>query len=126
MNYSNCQAEITRNVENSKLKVVLFSDSDVFAGTESHIFTLASGLNQEGWDPIIACPNPSPLAERARSKRIQVLAIDKSGLVDIPAIRKLAALLQTEQVQVIHCHNGRTHLNNPIPAALARRVRTDA
>ena len=43
--------------------------------------------------------------------------IAKTGLIDKRAVGTLVGLLQSERVQIVHTHNGRTHLN----AALAVR-----
>ena len=47
------------------LNVMLYTDSDIFAGTERHIMELARGLRQENVDVAIACPAASPLNELA-------------------------------------------------------------
>jgi glycosyltransferase involved in cell wall biosynthesis len=95
--------------------IVLYSDSDVYAGTEAHILTLARALRGIGVDCGIASPAPSPLEAGAKSSGLQHFPIAKIGLVDRAAIKTLAALIRSERIRIIHTHNGRTHLN----AALA-------
>ena len=100
-------------------KVALFTDSDVFAGTERHILDLAEGLRELGVLVQIACPVPSPLAEMARGRKLTVMAIEKGGPIDLGAIRKLGALFRSGELDLVHAHNGRTALSSVLAAAWA-------
>ena len=108
---------------NEKIKIALFTDADVFAGTEQHMLTLAMGLNEQHVSVRIACPSPSPLSDKAQTKGISVIPIAKCGLVDLKAIRILRRLLKSGSVDIIHCHNGRTMLQAAIAVKLAGRGR---
>jgi glycosyltransferase involved in cell wall biosynthesis len=92
------------------LRVLLFTDADVFAGTERHMLDLAVGLRAEGVTVMIGCPTPSPLADKSAASGIRVVSIAKKGLVDRDAIRALRRLLKKGEVDVIHAHNGRTRM----------------
>lgn len=98
-------------------RVLLFTDSDVFAGTERHILELAKELRHCGAAVSIACPKPSVLQDLADAEHLSVVVIQKGGLLDRPAINTLTKLLQTGEIDLIHAHNGRTGLS----AALAAR-----
>ena len=94
------------------IRVGLLTDSDVYAGTEAHILTLAKALGQLEVEPVVACPPGSPLAEKAAWAGIEVFPVAKQGrLIDRHAIHSLAGLLRSKDVQILHTHNGRTHLN---------------
>jgi glycosyltransferase involved in cell wall biosynthesis len=103
------------------MKVALFTDSDVFAGTERHMLDLAFGLRAAGVDVRLACPLPSVLAERAEG--VPVLQIQKRGLLDYSAIRALASQLQSGALDLVHTHNGRTALLAAAAVKLAGRGR---
>ncbi len=105
------------------MRVLLFTDADVFAGTERHMFDLACALNNEGLQATIACPTPAPLAYKATAVGIDVVPIQKGGLIDWPAVRTLRRLLKSNALDVIHAHNGRTALSAALAVALARRGR---
>lgn len=90
------------------MKVALFTDSDVFAGTERHILDLALGLRAEGVAPSILCPAVSVLAERACAEGLRVVAVEKGRGMDFRAVRALASMLRHGEVELIHSHNGRT------------------
>lgn len=104
-------------------RVLLFTDSDAFAGTERHMLDLASELPGRGIGVGIACPVPSPLADRAREMDIPVTAIAKQGSIDRAAIKSLRQLLKDDRVDVIHSHNGRTALIASVAVRLARKGR---
>jgi glycosyltransferase involved in cell wall biosynthesis len=105
------------------LRVLIYNDSDVFAGTERHIAELFENLARRGVDVSVACPDPSPLATRASRCRVPVIPLPKTGFVDVAAIRTLRRLLRSGKVDVIHAHNGRTALAASIAVRLAGRGR---
>jgi glycosyltransferase involved in cell wall biosynthesis len=121
------------------MKILLYTDSDVFAGTERHMLDLACALRRiaagqpdDGGsapaNPVeaaIACPSPGALAERAAAAGVPVVSIPKSGQVDRNAIRVLSQMAARGQVDVIHAHNGRTHVAAAFAVARARRGRSD-
>jgi glycosyltransferase involved in cell wall biosynthesis len=100
-------------------RVLLFTDSDVFAGTERHILELAEGLRAGAVPVKIACPLPSVLAERATASGLPLVTIQKGGLLDFAAIRILKGLLRSGEIDLIHAHNGRTGLSAAIATAQA-------
>lgn len=103
------------------LKVVLFTDADVFAGTERHMLDLGRGLQDAGASVRIACPVPSVLNEKAPAYGIGILPIAKAGIIDLGAISSLRRLLTEGSVDVIHSHNGRTALTSALAVRLAGR-----
>ena len=108
-------------------RVLLLTDSDVFAGTERHILELAEGLRALDVPVRIGCPAPSVLGERAAAARIPTVTIQKGGLYDAPAIRILTGLLRAGEIDLIHAHNGRTGLAAAVStwrAGLGRTVAT--
>jgi|GEM_PF-559312 len=92
------------------LKILLFNDSDVFAGTERHIFDLSVALAALGHSVVVACPVPAPLADRCAAAGICVVPVAKKRMPDFAAIKTMAAELRAGRVDIIHAHNGRTHL----------------
>jgi glycosyltransferase involved in cell wall biosynthesis len=92
------------------LNVILFTDADVFAGTERHMLDLATGLRALNVNVTTACPRPGALAERADAAGIPVLNIPKLGNIDRNAIHVLSQRLISGETDLIHAHNGRTHI----------------
>ena len=92
------------------MKISLFTDADVFAGTERHIFDLSVALAALGHSVVVACPVPAPLADRCAAAGIRVVPVAKKRMPDFAAIKTMAAELRAGRVDIIHAHNGRTHL----------------
>ena len=103
------------------MRVLLFSDADVFAGTERHMFDLARGLIAEGVEASIASPTPSALKDHADAAGIRHVAIQKNGLVDRAAVAALSAMLKSGEIDVVHAHNGRTMLSSALAVTVARK-----
>jgi glycosyltransferase involved in cell wall biosynthesis len=98
-------------------RVLLLTDADVFAGTEQHILMLACALRRKQIDVFIGCPQPSPLADRASTAGIAVIALPKRGRVDWRAAGTIRRLVKSGRIKIVHAHNGRTTL----AAAIALR-----
>ena len=103
------------------MRVLLFSDADVFAGTERHMFDLANGLLANGVDAAIASPDPSVLRDKCASGGIRHIVIQKQGLIDKAAVKACTALLKSGEIDVIHAHNGRTMLTAALAVTMARK-----
>lgn len=107
----------------STLRVALFTDSDVFAGTERYMLDLGCALSELGVNAMIACPTPSLLAERAAAEGLTVIPVPKAGLINRPAIKKFAELFQSGQLDILHANNGRTSLASALAVRQARTGR---
>jgi glycosyltransferase involved in cell wall biosynthesis len=109
---------------NATISVALFTDADVFAGTEKHLLDLALALGQAAPDIslVLVCPDPSPLAQRAKEAGLPVIAVASgaSGVLDRRTLRVLRRHLRSGRIQILHAHNGRTALLAALAVALAR------
>lgn len=103
------------------MNIGLFTDSDVFAGTERHILDLAWGLREEGARPTILCPGQGVLAQRAGVEGIPVIDVKKRRGLDWPAVRLLARGWRKGLFDVVHAHNGRTAFLGAVARLFTRR-----
>ncbi|MGA3170979.1 MAG: glycosyltransferase family 4 protein [Chthoniobacteraceae bacterium] len=103
------------------VRAALFTDADVFAGTERHMLDLARGLCSLNVTVSIACPKKAPLADLAREEKFEVIPIEKRGFLDWRAIAILRRELRAGKLNVIHAHNGRTALSAALAVRLAGR-----
>ena len=101
------------------MRVIEFLDTLPFAGTEAHVLDLASSLRQQGQEPIVACPANSALAAKAAAAGIPVLPVAAEAFPGLKTVKTLAAELRSGRVDIIHAHNGRTHL---LAVAAVRRA----
>lgn len=89
------------------MKVLVWTDSDCFAGTERHCLDLAVGLKALGVDVWLGTRAVCPLAEKARNSGIDVLEI--GGTISwVESIRAMVDSLRHGKLDVIHTHNGVT------------------
>jgi glycosyltransferase involved in cell wall biosynthesis len=107
----------------STLRVALFTDSDVFAGTERYMLDLGCALSDLGVEAMIACPTPSLLAERASAEGLTVIPVQKVGLVNRPAVKTLVEMFQSGRLDIVHANNGRTMLASALAVRKARTGR---
>ncbi len=101
----------------TSFRAALCIDTHAFAGTERHILDLAHGLGRAGVEACIICPPSSPLAERAGKSGVEVIPGPQERIFDAQAVRRLRKMVQSERIQILHAHNGRTSML----AALATR-----
>jgi len=101
--------------------ILVYNDSDIFAGTERHIADLACGLAKAGENVAVGCPAAAPLRDLLKGHRIAQLSIEKVGALDRAAIRFLLPRLKSGEIDLIHTHNGRTAINAAIAIRLAGR-----
>ena len=87
------------------MRVLLWTDSNGFAGTEKHCLELALGLEAMGIGVSMGAPQCSPLALRAEAAGLKTVALD-AKLCPRKAIRNVAQMVRTGQAEVVHAHNG--------------------
>ena len=92
------------------MNIILFIDTVAFAGTERHVLDLGKSLVAAGTEVVIACPAASPLTPRCKSAGLPVLDVPSSLRHALGTVAILAAELRAGRVDIIHAHNGRTHL----------------
>ncbi len=92
------------------MNIILFIDTVAFAGTERHVLDLGQSLVAAGVNVTVACPAASPLTPRCTSAGLPVLDVPSSLRRTPRTIRILAGELRAGRVDIIHAHNGRTHL----------------
>ena len=105
------------------MRVLLLTDSDAFAGTEQHMLALSVGLTREGHAVYVGSPGGSLLAERCAASRIETIAIEKIGIVDLIAVAKCVYHIHRNSIDVLHVHNSRTALIASIVKLFVREIR---
>jgi glycosyltransferase involved in cell wall biosynthesis len=97
--------------------VLLWTDSDRFAGTERHCLDLAGGLQRLGVDVVLGCRPHTPLSAKAFHEGIRMVELD-TRWGGVRAVGRLLSLLRSENTNLVHVHNGKCALLARI--ALAR------
>ena len=107
-------------MKTGSLRVLLWTDSDRFAGTERHCLDLAGGLQRLGVDVSLGCRAETPLASRAFDAGVRVIELD-TRWGGIPAVHRLRELLANGSMDLVHAHNGKCALLARIALARAGR-----
>ena len=101
------------------MQILVWTDSDCFAGTERHCLDLALGLRKFGVDVLLGTRPGSPLALKAQQRGIKVLELG-GGLSFFSTVFKIVRGLRSRNLDVIHTHNGVTTLLASFGVWLAR------
>lgn len=90
-------------------RVLLLTDSAAFAGTERHMLDLARGLAASGSDVWLGAPDGAPLLEKSFQYGIHCLGANPKYF--LPAmLYKVTQLLRQREIDLIHAHNGVSHI----------------
>lgn len=100
------------------------------AGVRTHVYALATGLNQRGFQSVVACPprrqhafGDDRFVSSMASAGIQVLPVPMrraiSPRADAAALLRLAAILRREQFDIIHLHSSKAGFVGRLAAQLA-------
>jgi glycosyltransferase involved in cell wall biosynthesis len=107
-------------MKTGSLRVLLWTDSDRFAGTERHCLDLAGGLQRSGVEVSLGCRPQTPLAFRAFAEGLRVVELD-TRWGGIRAVSRLRGLLRNGSTDLVHVHNGKCALLARIALARAGR-----
>ena len=102
------------------LRILHIDCGHEWRGGQRQVFLLAQGLRDHGCEPLVVAPPGSPLVQRLRARGVAVSAVRMRGVWDVPAVRRLRALIRTWRPDVVHAHDVRAH-TLAIGALLARR-----
>jgi glycosyltransferase involved in cell wall biosynthesis len=114
------------------LRILHIDCGQEWRGGQRQVFLLAQGLRDHGTEPLVVAPPGSPLVQRLRARGVAVSAVRMRGVWDVPAVRRLRALIRTWRPDVVHAHDVRAHtlaigalLAHDIPLVVTRRTPLD-
>jgi len=93
----------------ARRKLLFITSSLVLGGAEKHVVTLLNELDTERFDLALAYLKPShQLLPQLRSERLAggVTALNMAGPLELGAARRLAALIDQQQIDLVVCTNG--------------------
>lgn len=111
-----------------RLKILLVDHAPVFGGVEAMLTDLASEVNREAFELVIATEPDSPALDRFRQTGARVRPVrlaslrggPVAGLRLLNSATQLAQLARLEHANVIHTFTARTHVIGAQAARLAR------
>jgi glycosyltransferase involved in cell wall biosynthesis len=89
----------------TKISVLHFTYSEVYAGAEEHMLTLLRGLDRELFRPLLVC-HPRLLQEIRTTlpEDVEVFPIRLEGLTSFGAAWQLGRILREQRVEILHSH----------------------
>lgn len=102
------------------MRALVWTDSDCFAGTESHCLELGSRLGGAGVEALVGARPGSPLEKQVQRRGGRTIPLNLST-GKIPAFNALVRMLKRREVDVVHAHNGATTFLSCFAAARAGR-----
>ena len=102
-------------------RVLFVASTKSHGGIESHSVDMADALRRRGIPVLFACRPDSVLEEWSRTRGIPTLPFSLRNSGDLSAARRLARLIDTEAIDLVHAHSRRDYVVAVLGAALARR-----
>ena len=101
------------------IKVLHIIGGGEFGGAEKHILNLAGAVDPMAVELTVCCLFSAPFVEIAAGAGINALAIPMRSKVDFAVARKLSALIQSGEFDLVHTHGVRANLLGRLAARRA-------
>ena len=111
------------------LRVLHLDSGRDWRGGQRQVFLLARGLRERGHEPLVVGTPDAPLVQRLRARGLAAAAVRMRGDWDLPAARRVRALVRTWRPDIVHAHDARSHaialaalFGIAVPLVVTRRV----
>jgi len=104
-----------------KIKILYVIDNRSFRGGERVFAQLATGLDRERFEPVVAALPSDPFADRLRAHEIRLYPVDMRSRYKVRALWQLLRIIQSERIDVIHTQGAGGDFFGRLAGALARR-----
>ena len=116
--------------DSSNLRILHVDSGRDWRGGQRQVYLLARGQRERGHEPLVIAAPDAPLMHRLRSAGIAAAAVRMRGDWDLPAARRVRAVLRTWNADVVHAHDARAHAialaalfgRRELPLVVTRRV----
>src|SRR5579872_976498 len=89
----------------SRIPVLHFTYSQVYAGAEEHMLTLLRGLDRDQFRPYLAChPDLHDKVKNTVPEDIQIFPLRLEGFTSFGAARELRRILKQQKIEIFHSH----------------------
>lgn len=104
-----------------KINIMLISDKLFFGGAEMVVYNLATNLNKARFQVHICClESLGEIGERIKAQGIEVFNLKSKKGMDFSLPFKLARLLKTKKIDIIHAHNSTAFKHAVMAAQIAK------
>ncbi len=100
-----------------QLVVAMCSVGELFGGVERHLLGMCQWFRRQKTEPLLLLFHDKELAAQARKLGFEPIILQSGGSFDLSASKKMAQVLRSHQVNLVHAHGYRAMVNT----ALARR-----
>ena len=102
-------------------RVLFVASTKSHGGIESHSVDMAEALRRRGIPVLFACRPGAAVEEWSRTRGVPTLPFSLRNSGDMSATRRLARLIDAEEIDLVHAHSRRDYVVAVLAAALARR-----
>lgn len=81
-------------------------------GGETHVLDLVERLDRSQFEPVVLSFTPGPMVERLNAMGVKTHVIPTTVPFDPRVIRKVAALIEAEGIELVHAHGTRAASNS--------------
>lgn len=91
----------------SRKKILYVITKSAWGGAQRYVFDLATRLNRNGFEAIVACGGEGPLADKLRREGITVISVpslkrEPNAWTDIRAVKELVGVFRRERPDIVH------------------------
>ncbi len=94
-----------------KIRILQTIRQGQIGGGESHILNLVNYLDKDQFEPIVLSFTPGPMVDKLRANGIRTHVINGKSPVNFQMWKQIKALLEAEQIDLIHAHGTRAYMN---------------
>lgn len=94
-----------------KIKVLEAIRQGQIGGGESHVLNLVNFLDKVHFEPIVLSFTPGPMVDKLLASGIRTHVIKGKNPINVQMWRQIKALLQKEQIDLVHVHGTRANMN---------------
>ncbi|RAJ06950.1 glycosyltransferase involved in cell wall biosynthesis [Chitinophaga skermanii] len=99
-----------------KIKVLQTIRQGLIGGGETHVLGLVETLDRTLFDPVVLSFTDGPMITRLNEMGVKNFVVPSLKAFDIRQWQKVKALLQNEQIDLVHAHGSRAASNLMLPA----------
>lgn len=104
-----------------KIKVLQAIRQGQIGGGESHVLSLVGALDRNRYESLVLSFTDGPMITSLREMGIRSIVLPSLRAFDVSCWKQVKALIEKEQVDIVHAHGSRAASNLFLPARLAHR-----
>jgi glycosyltransferase involved in cell wall biosynthesis len=101
------------------MKILQVAYRSKISGGEKVLFDLATSMDERGHEVSVVCPDPGQLPDELRKAGIESTIIPFHKTYDIRAARRLAKLIKSKKIDVLHSHSMLTNIISRVAGKLS-------